>query len=540
MRWLNGVLAVLVVGCVSARSQSKINDITVFGASPTATAANNTWAINAALAANASNGYPVFVPSGTYQVNALTISGANVELMGDSSGLSHLQLAPGQNTSLLTVAGANSYIHNLALDENGGAQSGAGIGALTTSGVLSGMVLDMVAFENTAMGSSVNDFGLILKGVSNAQITRSSCSNTGMGCIRITGPAGVVVDNIRITNNTFDCSSATTTNFVCAYIDTTTGVTITNVVASNNSCKYPSTSAIESDCFVFGASQADAPTYTSVIGLTVNGNTITAVGAPSAPEGYGVEVASATTVSVTGNVINNAGEAGILVKSCYNGGLGAVTGNIITGDPSAAGGFSSGIFETQCPGWTFVGNNISGFAGSDTEGMWFADRAVVKGNAVQGFNPIRFKGSDSLIEGNDVNCDAISDSTGIFIGSGTETIDHAVVQNNNVSYCFYGVAEAMSATSTNGVVSGTVFHNMLNSSANTWYRDLGSTAGSITVIDSAQAYSAAGTPLWTSPSPGSRANVSDAASPSYLGNYTGGGAVLAPVMASASGAWVTY
>ena len=102
-------------GAVPRTAQAKMRDVVSaadFGASPSATAAANVTAFQAAL----DDGRPVFIPGGTYSLNAkLTSSGKAVSIITDGAAI--LQWVTGSATQGLDFTFANLTTHTLSIGD---------------------------------------------------------------------------------------------------------------------------------------------------------------------------------------------------------------------------------------------------------------------------------------------------------------------------------------------------------------------------------------------------------------------------------------
>ena len=117
--------------------------------------------------------------------------------------------------------------------------------------------------------------------------------------------------------------------------------------------------------------------------------------------------------------------------------------------------------------------------------------------------------------------------SGLIVGTGTGV----ACVNGTTTYVAYGfnLAPITNCTLVSGYQGPTIFYGQVSSDR----------------IDARSLYSAAGTPLPTCSSTykGSRAVVSDATTPTYMGAYTSGGGITAEVICSYNGttySWLTH
>jgi parallel beta-helix repeat protein len=160
-----------------------------YGASPSASAAANTTAIQAALDLALTTGLPVKFNAGTYNHNGLTYTGGNLKLIGDSTVLSFAGLSTLDGfivQSASGVAASNCDISGITFQN--------GFSALKIKGVLaiySNISVTNCIFQNTTSGS------LWFELCSDSIITGNEFSNSGdVGCYYSFSSNGIIADNI--------------------------------------------------------------------------------------------------------------------------------------------------------------------------------------------------------------------------------------------------------------------------------------------------------------------------------------------------------
>lgn len=130
-----------------------VHDVTDYGASPGATAAANTAAIQTAINAG---GAPVFIPAGTYQINELTYGGGT-KIVGAGAGQTTLSYV-GSGTA---IANANPgvRIYRVAIGGLTLSDAGSGTVGINLDSVSSGRFVDLnvTGFDtDIRVGSAIN------------------------------------------------------------------------------------------------------------------------------------------------------------------------------------------------------------------------------------------------------------------------------------------------------------------------------------------------------------------------------------------------
>jgi parallel beta-helix repeat protein len=478
-----------------------VADITDYGASPAASAAANTTAVNAALAI----GFPVFVPpaSGCFVVNPITLPSNSIIFGAGKNSSSCLQdNAPGTTTDFITIGNStNVTIDGLTVDGN-----------YTSGTTTHGWTI------SAGVGAST------YRPVNQACTIRNSIiKGNGFGAIVLNNAGGCRIQNNDVT---------ATTDTTIAILDGSWNFVVTgNIVSGASFGISPSTQGWQ---------------HIGVTGFVgpgvISGNIATATKATS--QAY--EVDGVQWLTFTDNIaIVNGGGWGYRIEGYFPGGgsFGDTSVNIL----NSTFAHNSAVM-VQDTG-SAIGMDIYGDGAGDMSTDIF-DGLNISAAAAQGNTTGLFVESGitgvAVSEANIANIGSAIDESQANIAGTTLTLTHPVVRGAAYGLLFNSTdANKTTVTVDSGDIQGSSAYNVyvtsgvnitMNNTAQygSWYT---STANKY-LGENSPPGTVAQLPSCSSALLGTKGAVSDLTTPTFLGAAAGSGAVVGGVLCNGSG-WVT-